>query len=185
MPRQIAGIGAALFATATACVVLAGSGTLRARDTITVERSHVRATDPRMEAAVAYGIERSPTFRWLVDAISRSDLIVYISTRASMIPPLDGEIHFVTSVGAYRYMRILIRGELSPWDRTATIGHELQHAREVAEAPDVVDNRTMDALYHRIGFACGVDRHETDAARAVTVQVTQELLPGRAAARNR
>ncbi len=185
MPRQTAGIGAALCAAATACAVLAGSGTLGARDTITVERSHVRATDPRIEAAIAYGIERSPTFRSLVDAIARSDLIVYISTPPNMVAPLEGEIHFVTSVGAYRYMRILIRGDLSPWDRTATIGHELQHAREVAGAPDVVDNRTMDALFHRIGFGVGVDRHETDAARAVTVQVTQELLPGWSAAQHR
>jgi len=37
----------------------------------------------------------------------------------------------------------------------------------------------MDALYHRIGFGVGIDRHETDAARAVTIQVLRELTPPR------
>ncbi len=146
----------------------------------TVECLHVRATDSRAEAAIANGLARSATFRALVDAISRSDLIVYVSTGPNMPAPLDGEIHFVTSVGSHRYMRILIRGELNPWERCATVGHELQHAREVAEAPEVTDNQTMDALYHRIGFGVGVDRHETDAARAVTIQVMRELTPHRA-----
>ena len=124
------------------------------------------------------GIERSPTFRALVDTITRSDLIVYITAQFDMSVQLDGEIHLVTSVGNHRYMRILVRSELSPWDRCAMVAHELQHAREVADAPSVRDNATMDALYHEIGFGVGTDRHETDAARDVAIRVTQELSPG-------
>ena len=36
----------------------------------------------------------------------------------------------------------------------------------------------MGALYHQIGFGVGVDRHETDAARSVAIQVMRELSPG-------
>ena len=170
-------MGPALCAAVTACAVLAAGGLLSARDT--VDCTHVRATDARAQAAIADGMERSATFRSLVDAISQSDLIVYVSTGSNMPAPLDGEIHFLTSVGSHRYLRILIRGDLNPWERCATVGHELQHAREVAEASEVIDNRTMDALYHRIGFGVGIDRHETDAARAVTTQVLRELTPPR------
>lgn len=175
-------LGAAL----TACAVLAGGGSLLGADgAIECERSHVRATDARAGAAIAYGIARSPTFRSLVDAIQRSDLIVYVSARFEMAVPLDGEIHFLTSAGDHRYLRVLIRGELSPWDRCAMIAHELQHAKEIAESPTVRDTTTMDALYHQIGFGIGVDRHETDAARAVAARVMQELSPGWSAGASR
>lgn len=146
-----------------------------AEDTIECERTHVRATDMRAEAAIAFGMERSATFRALVDTITHSDLIVYISSKFEMQLPLDGEIHFITSVGSHRYMRIYVRGELSPWDRAAMVAHELQHAAEVAARPSVVNNETMDALYEEIGFGVGIDRHETAAARDVAVKVAQEL----------
>ena len=155
-----------------------GSPPAEATDTVECERTHVRPTDPRAAAAIALGIERSPTFRSLIDAISHSDLIVYVTAQFEMAVPIDGEIHFVTQVGSHRYMRVLIRGELGPWDRCTIIAHELQHAREVANAPEVVDNKTMDALYHRIGFSVGIDRHESEAARAVAIQVNRELSPG-------
>lgn len=178
VPRQLAGTARALCAAATACAVLVGGALLEATDTTECEKTHVRTTDPRSDAAIAYGMERSPTFRSLVGAIGQSDLIVYVTAQFEMTVPLDGEIHFVTSVGSHRYMRVLVRGELSPWDRCAMIAHELQHAREVAEAPSVVDNASMDALYHRIGFAVGIDRHETETARAVAFQVLREISPG-------
>lgn len=168
-------LGAAL----TACAVLAGGGSLlRADDATECRRSHVRATDARAEAAIAYGIERSPTFRSLVDAIQRSDLIVYVSAQFEMAAPLYGEIHFLTSAGDHRYLRVFIRGELSPWDRCAMVAHELQHAQEIAASLTVRDTATMDALYHQIGFGVGVDQHETDAARAVADRVVQEISAG-------
>ena len=38
----------------------------------------------------------------------------------------------------------------------AMIGHELQHAIEISEAPSVVDEATMAGLYRRIGVkSCG------------------------------
>jgi hypothetical protein len=179
MPRQNAGIAWALHAALAASVILAAGGVVAgAGDTEQCERSHVRAADARAEAAIAFGMERSPTFRSLVEAIQHSDLIVYVTAQFRMPVPIDGEIHFLTIAGEHRFLRVLVRGELSPWDRCAIVAHELQHAQEIAEASDVRDTATMDALYHRIGFGIGVDRHETDAARLVALQVMRELSPG-------
>jgi hypothetical protein len=175
VPRQAAGISATLCAAATACAIVAAAEPTRVGDTEECGKTHVRATDTRSAAAIEYGMAGSETFRALVDAIAHSDLIVYVSAKFEMTVPLDGEIHFVTNVASHRYMRVLVRGELSPWDRAAMVAHELQHAREIADAPYVVDNATMDALYHHIGYAVGVDRHETDAAREVANKVMQEL----------
>ena len=174
VPRQPAGIAAAVCAALAACAIVSAEPT-RIGDTAECGRTHVRSTDARAAAAVEYGLARSAAFRSLVDAIAESDLIVYVTAAFEMPVQLDGEIHFVTQVASHRYMRVLVRGGLAPWDRAAMIAHELQHAREVADAPSVIDNATMDALYHQIGFAVGVDRHETDAAREVTMKVMQEL----------
>jgi hypothetical protein len=174
VPRQPAGISAALCAAVAACAIVSGEP-MRLGDTEECGRTHVRSTDSRSGAAIEYGLAGSGTFRALVDAIAHSDLIVYVTAKFEMAVLLDGEIHFVTNVASHRYMRVLVRGELSPWDRAAMIAHELQHAREVADAPWVADNAAMDALYHRIGFAVGIDRHETDAAREVANKVMQEL----------
>jgi hypothetical protein len=140
-------------------------------------KSHVRAMDARAQAAIDLGLERSATFRELVNDLRQSDLIVYIGTQ-SAVAPINGEIHFVTTAGDHRYLRVFVRAELSPWDRAAMVAHELQHAREIAAAPEVIDNASMDALYHAIGYGVGVDRHETDAAREITLQVLRELAPG-------
>ena len=153
--------------------VVAGAG-----DTEQCERTHVRAADLRAEAAIALGMERSPTFRSLVEAIQHSDLIVYVTAQFWMAVPIDGEIHFLTMAGEHRFLHVIVRGELSPWDRCAIVAHELQHAQEIAAAPGVRDTASMDALYHQIGFAVGVDRHETDAARSAATQVMRELSPG-------
>ena len=170
--------GVLCTALAAGIVVAANGVVAGAGDTEECERSHVRAADPRAEGAIAFGMERSPTFRSLVEAIQHSDLIVYVTAQFKMPVPLDGEIHFLTIAGEHRFLRVIVRGELSPWDRCAIVAHELQHAQEIAAAPDVRDTPTMDALYHRIGFGVGVDRHETDAARLVALQVMRELSPG-------
>ena len=47
----------------------------------------------------------------------------------------------------FRYLRIQIALHGSPHDCIATIGHELRHAIEVADASTVVDQEGLAALY--------------------------------------
>jgi hypothetical protein len=177
MRRQAAGIAAVLAAL---CAVPAAAGTPRDRADAHAEcaPSHVRATDIVLQGAFELGMERSATFRALVEAIRDSDLIVYASGEQSMPTPISGEIHFLTVAGAHRYLRVFVRADLSPWARAAMLAHELQHAREIAAEPGVRDLDTMDTLYERIGYDVGVDRHETDAAREIGELVQRELTPG-------
>lgn len=131
--------------------------------------------DPLVQVSFDMGMERSATFRGLLDALRNSDLIVYIGSESLMAAPVIGEIHFLTSAGPHRYLRVLVKSELSPWDRAAMIAHELQHALEVAAAPEVRDTAAMDALYDRIGYRIGLDRHETEAAKLAGAIVQREL----------
>ena len=59
----------------------------------------------------------------------------------------------------------------------ATLGHELQHAVEVAEEGAIVDQRSLQALYGRIGFATEDRRRqfESHAAREAGDQVRRDL----------
>lgn len=185
MPRHPAGIAAAL---AVACAFLSPLG-VRAGNSkdghSECAPSHVRLTDALMQGAFDMGMERSATFRGLVESLRGSDLIVYASSELTMPMPIVGEIHFLTTAGTHRYLRVLIRADLSPWERAAMLAHELQHAREIAEAPWVWDVATMDQYYEVIGYRVGIDRHETDAARAIAAIVQREVTPGLAAGGSR
>jgi hypothetical protein len=60
------------------------------------------------------------------------------------------------------------------------LGHELQHAVEIADAAQVVDAPTLAAHYSRIGAQTNagspVLTFETDAARKTSMQVRRELV---------
>ena len=58
----------------------------------------------------------------------------------------------------------------------ALVGHELRHALEVAESPDVRDEAGLIALYERIGHpSTGIHQYDTLAAQDAGRQVKAEL----------
>ena len=61
-------------------------------------------------------------------------------------------------------------------DLISTIGHELQHALEVAAATDVKDQRGLERLYQQIGQA-GLDKrsYDTEAAQVTGRRIRAEL----------
>jgi hypothetical protein len=65
------------------------------------------------------------------------------------------------------------------WDlplprKIAVLGHELQHALEVAQNPDIVSPGTMASAYERFGFTRkrGWDRVDFDTKEAIVTGVT-------------
>jgi len=164
-----------VMAAAIAVVVFATSA--RAGPAGDAATRRVRALDVRIEALVEDGARRSPLFRALLEAIERSTVIVYVESR--MLPPgLSGRL---TLAGAatppWRYLRIDIECRQSRDAQIATLGHELQHAVEIAGAGAIVDQRSIQKLYGRIGFAVDTSRRqfESEAARAAGAQVRRDL----------
>jgi hypothetical protein len=69
------------------------------------------------------------------------------------------------------------KSRLTHDDLLALIGHELQHALEVLEHPEVIDVPTMEAMYRKIGIPIAGQRgFETSAARAAGTAVHSELI---------
>lgn len=145
----------------------------------------VRTLDPCPAALVEEATAQSPTVRALVDALERSDVVVYVRCVFFKDSSLSGRLAFLSSVADLRYVVVEIRLHEQFSSQTATLAHELQHAVEIAEAPSVRDPLTMADHYRRIGIAIG--RHplvfETAAARAVGERVHREMFATSAGSR--
>jgi len=134
----------------------------------------VRTLDPKVLDALEWGLSQSSTFRELVSILEASDLIVYIERHNRFRPGEGGSFRLAGRAHDYRYARIALSSLLCSRELVVLLAHELQHAVELAQAPDVDSSRKMVELFCRIGepHAFGYD---TQAARDVTRQVASEL----------
>lgn len=138
---------------------------------------HVRGATPKVKALIDEGIRRSPSFKALVERLNRSDVVVYINVTRDLPVGLDGRLAFMTSAGSVRYLHAQVLDGLGVDGIIAVAAHELQHAAEVAEHPDVRDAPAMERLYQRIGERSSIahNRYDTAAARSMGRRVRQEL----------
>ena len=129
----------------------------------------IRATDSGINKLVARGLAHSPTFRRLYEQLGQSDLIVHLERGPQ--PWLGaGFNQFVADVGERRLVRITLNVALLDAEAVALLGHELQHAVELADAPDVGDADEYERLYRRIGYrSCAREPRCFDTAAAVAV----------------
>jgi hypothetical protein len=154
------------------CAVLACAPAAAAADDVSRIRSH----SDRIVRAMTEAHHRSHTFRALSDRVRRADLIIYLeSGRCAGVHVLSC-LSMTSGANAQRYLRITIDTEHSQALIVQQIAHELQHAVELAGAPQVVDAATLRAFYNRIGTdAAAADTFETVAAVAVGDAVRSEL----------
>lgn len=142
---------------------------------ITLRR--VRGVDASIRATIDEGCHRSPTFAALMDYLERSSFVVYVEQVPTLRDGMRGALlHGGTGP---LYLRILLKRGMSLDQRVVVLAHELQHAREVAEANIAADAREMEALFRRIGDerspARNTAQYETAAALLVTSTVAAEL----------
>lgn len=139
-------------------------------------RRHVRTQDRSVKHLLQRGFKRSTTFANLMARLEHSDVIVYVEDVPRLPAGLDGRMMILPTAHGQRYVRIQIRlrGDLD--DSVAVLGHELQHAFEVAQEPGVNDPDALARLYERIGIRAGVQRFDTTAAQEVGRKVRRELL---------
>jgi len=144
----------------------------------------VRSANHRINVAVEQGLRDSATFRALVDRINASDVIVYIADATGLPPGIDGQLTFLSAAGGFRYVVVHVNSTLSKPRLVSLIGHELQHAREIADTGAIIDALSMAREY-----AAGLGYHNRlsandgrtfDSRAAVTAgeQVLREVLMG-------
>lgn len=161
--------------------VLVTAGTIAAQEggaqvaPATTFASRIRTMDVRAGALLREGAARSVTFRSLLETLETSDLVVYVR-----VAPLRtrGMVQFVASTLRFRVLRVTVRTP-GMEDDIPYLGHELQHAVEIAGAPEVRDEASLLAFYRRIGHGGRVGEAtemETTAAQATTTRIWTELM---------
>jgi len=141
---------------------------------------HLRTTDDRLRRLLELGTRTSPTLRALVRRLTNSDVVVYLWCERADTAPSDGRLTFVSAAGGRRYVVVRLVRFHSRQRQIALIAHELRHAVEVADAPDVVDAESLEREYKRIGYMSSTptsDRKTFDTRAAVDAgaQVMREL----------
>ena len=143
---------------------------------------HVRSTEPRIVTLIDAGISGSATFRGLIATLNESDVIVYIEPNRTR-HALGGYLaHNIVAQGQYRYLRIAVEIAGAEHRLVSLLAHELQHAVEVAQAPDARDAEGLERLFSRLAvtFGCGGSScFETQAAKDVEQIVRAELVATR------
>lgn len=126
---------------------------------------------------LAEAASRSSVVRSLLQKLEGTDVVVYVTDSMSGYQnESPSYLQFVGSAAGTRYVIVrLDRWRLNPRQLVAALGHELQHALEIAGAPDVWDQAGLVQLYRRIGWEWRPGRYETRAAQAVTALVNGEL----------
>ena len=156
--------------------------TVFAATTLDAKTSHddrVRTLEPRLADLVQEGILRSETFRGLVAQLQEGDVVVYV--RYEPLPPgVHGRMSFLSAVAGIRYVLVAVTPDLDSARSIVVLGHELRHAVEVLELPEIVDSATFafayeHTTYRRRQFADGGIGLDTLAAVHAGVQVWKEI----------
>jgi hypothetical protein len=137
---------------------------------------HVRTTDSTLSLLISEGARRSLMVRTLLSRLDRSTVIVYVQSRL-LSGNLGGRLTFIGVGQPWRYLRIEIECRQSKSNQIVALGHELQHAVEIADREAAVDPASIRTLYGAIGFPIDDSRRrfESDAAREAGSRVRREL----------
>lgn len=144
-------------------------------DLLEAPTRHIRTTDHAVRKLMRRGFRESPTFADLVTRLQRSDVIVYIEDVPRLPGALEGRMMMLPKSHGYRYVRIQVALRGAPEDSIAVLGHELQHAVEVADAVEVANTEALRRLYQRIGTRTGPHVYDTVAAQEAGRNVRREL----------
>lgn len=135
----------------------------------------VRAMDAVAAHLITDGKARSLTVRRMLDRLEAGHLILLVSTTTRLSH--FGETRFLGAGGDYRYAQIEIRIPGLGYDPVTWLGHELQHALEILDAPEIVDQATLKAYALKAPgmFWRGNGVVESAEAQRVTSLVDREL----------
>ena len=135
----------------------------------------VRPVGAPADALLQAGRARSTTFASLLDTLDDGNLIVYVTTGGQ---PGPNHLRFACAAGQARFVWITLNAQDAEARRIAGLAHELQHAIEVAGAPDVKDDAALRSFYAQHGQEVSSGRFCTKEAQRAERTVFDELCRG-------
>lgn len=113
--------------------------------------THVRPMSDAARDLLTAGRARSVTIRGLIDRLEASDLVVYVEVQW-LRDIRTGRLALVGKAAGIRYAIIQVACGRITSDQLESLGHELRHAVEVADAADVVDRPSFAHHFATIGY---------------------------------
>jgi hypothetical protein len=163
------------FYSCSVALLLVHDGAVTLAAQLPATTSRVRSEHPVIAAAISTAAEHSTAFRTMVEAVERTNGIVYMregTCRRGLRACLAG----VYSAPSTRFVFVKVDLRLvAECELMASIGHELQHALEVLENPKIIDNYTLAHFYMHEGPTGDDIRFETEAAMRAGLLVEKEL----------
>jgi hypothetical protein len=153
-------------------VVLAEAGIPTGQEQTPTRTTHTRAVDGDARRVLDEALLRSPTIRRIVAYLDESDVIAYV--QGWPFSERTADLHLMGAVPGFRFVLIRINVRRYPKEAVAWLGHELEHALEIAATPEVLDEFTLRRLYERTGWATD-HGFDTAAAREVWTRVLAEV----------
>ena len=109
------------------------------------------------------------------DRLARADLIVYVAV-GPRVATAHGALRFVGASATFRFVHVSLDQSLTHTELVAVLGHELQHAVEVAGSPDIRDTESFRRYYQQQGeVGAEFGWFETEAARRTGRRVREDL----------
>ena len=147
-----------------------------ASGSVTEPASRLRPASTFVAGVIEEGICRSATLRSMVATLQTTDLIVYVTMAPLSDRRVGGGLQYVGVTATDRVLRIVLRFSLDRTARMAMLGHELQHAIEVASAPEIRSQKTLEDYYRAHGVPGATEStYETDAAHRMEFRVREEV----------
>ena len=144
-------------------------------------RSRLKLMDSTADELAREGCRGSATFRGLVRRIEELRGFVFVTSTVTLPATTEGVLlhRIQLTPDGSRCLWIVVKLDRLSIYRVGVLGHELQHALEVLESPDVRSSDDIERLFRRQRPATGGQIFETDAALAAGDRVVSELAKGR------
>jgi hypothetical protein len=142
-----------------------------------INAQHVRGLNPASISAIADAQQRSATVRALTSTLEASDLVAYVNITTLAKGSVESGLSYVGASAAQRFVLITISEGAAADRQIELLGHELQHATDVAKAAWVTDDNHVQTLMTTVGWRDGsrARGYETTAAVSAEHHVHQEL----------
>ncbi|MEI6669907.1 MAG: hypothetical protein WCP29_17295 [Acidobacteriota bacterium] len=160
--------------SAALVVTLAAGVDARERN---IDAPHLRSLDQAAGELLVTAQQKSATVRDLVAKLENSNLVAYIHVAPGANGTLGSGLSFVGASTKQRFVLISIASGASADRQIELLGHELQHASEVASASWVASDAQFQSLLAMVGWRDGTRArgYETMAANQAERQVRREL----------
>jgi hypothetical protein len=137
--------------------------------------TRVRVRTPALGSLLETAVDRSPMFEALVRELEESDVIVYVDRSVNLPPSIRGTITFLGAGAGARYLNIWLNPRFTTDQTIVVLGHELQHAVEVARTPEVTTAEAFSRYYRHVGVRSASDNWDTREARHAERLIAREL----------